>query len=237
MEERLVRTAMLVGENGIEVLKKSKIIVFGVGGVGSFCVEALVRSGVGHIGIVDSDVVSESNINRQLIALNSTIGRKKVEVLKERIYDISPDISVDAYDIFFDSSTLELIDFTKYDYIVDCIDSISSKVLLAEIAEKNNIPIISSLSTGNKMDVTKFQISDIYKTSVCPIAKVMRRQLKSQNISKLKVLYSTETPIKPDNSFLNEEKKRSVGSISFVPSSAGLMIAGEVICDLIEYRR
>ncbi len=237
MEERFVRTAMLIGEKCIEVLKNSKIIVFGVGGVGSFCVEALARAGVGHIGIVDADIVSKSNINRQLIALNSTVGRKKVDVLKERIEDISPDIIVDTFNFFFDISTYDKIDFSNYNYIVDCIDSIESKILLVKIANEKNIPIISSLSTGNKMDVSKFQISDIFKTAVCPIAKIMRRELKKENINKLKVLYSTETPIKCDNSFLEEIYKKSVGSISFVPSCAGLMIAGEVICDLIDYRR
>ena len=234
--DELVRSAMLIGENGIETLKKSKVIVFGVGGVGSFCVEALVRSGVGCIGIVDSDEVSLSNINRQLIALHSTVGRKKVEVMKERISDISPDTIVNTYDFFFDSNTLNKIDFKSYDYIVDCIDSISCKVLLAKIAQTFDIPIISALSTGNKMDPTKFQVTDIFDTSICPIAKIMRKELKKEKVEKLKVLYSTEAPIKPDFSLLNAEKK-AIGSISFVPSSAGLIIAGEVICDLIDYRR
>ncbi|MBR6633584.1 MAG: tRNA threonylcarbamoyladenosine dehydratase [Clostridia bacterium] len=237
MKEEFSRTAMLIGEAGLEKLNKSKVIVFGTGGVGSYAVEALARCGLERLDVVDADVVSVTNINRQLIALHSTVGRKKVEVVKERIADISPDTLTDAYDIFYDCETKDKIDLSIYDYIVDAIDSMNSKILLIKEAKRLNVPIISALSAGNKMDVTKFQIADIFDTSVCPIAKILRKRLREEKVDKLKVVYSTEPPILADSSFVADDGKKTVGSISFVPSAVGLMLASEVICDLTDFRR
>jgi tRNA A37 threonylcarbamoyladenosine dehydratase len=233
VNEEFSRTAMLIGKAGIEKLKASSVIVFGVGGVGSFAIEALARMGLKRLDVVDADVVTVSNINRQLIALHSTVGKKKTEVIKERISDISPETLVTAYDVFFDNSTISLFDFKKYDYIIDAIDSVDSKVLLIKTANEAGVPIISSLGTGNKIISSGFRFSDIYDTSVCPLAKVMRKRLKDENVSSLKVLYSPDPPLTPDESFLTGKGKRTVGSISFVPSVAGLMIAGEVVRDLL----
>ena len=225
---------MLVGEEGTYILKNSSVIVFGVGGVGSYAVEALARCGLKRLDVVDADVVSLSNINRQIIALHSTVGQKKVDVAKERILDISPDTLVDTFDVFYDAKTKSVIDFSKYNYIVDAIDSIDSKVLLVKEAKFSNVPIISALSTGNKLSPDKFVITDIYDTSVCPIAKIMRKRLREEKIDALKVIYSTEPPISSKiNAEVNDGRK-SIGSISFVPSVVGLMMAGEVVRDLIE---
>lgn len=237
MNEQLSRTAMLIGECGINKLNNSSVIVFGVGGVGSFAVEALARCGLKRLDVVDSDVVSITNVNRQLIALHSTVGRKKVDVIKERIADISPETETHTFDVFYSEDTKNAIDFSEYDYVVDCIDSMDSKVLLIKEAKLKGTPVISALSTGNKMDVSKFTITDIYKTTVCPIAKILRKRLRDEKINDLKVVYSTEPPILADQSFVADSGKRTVGSISFVPSSVGLMLASEVIKDLIEYRR
>ena len=234
------RTALVIGDEGIEKLKKSRVAVFGIGGVGSYTVEALARAGVGTIAIYDNDTVSESNINRQLIALHSTVGRKKTEVMAERIADINPDIKVIANDIFYSAENANIFNPKDFDYVVDAIDTVSSKLLLIERCEKTNTPIISCMGTGNHLDPSKFAIADISKTSVCPLARVMRLELKKRGIKKLKVLYSTEQPIKPetDEKLLEEEKQKGSsrrqipGSISFVPSVAGLMIAGEVIKQL-----
>ena len=236
MKEQYIRTAMLIGESGVKKLNESKIIIFGVGGVGSFAVEALARCGFERIDVVDSDIVSASNINRQLVALSSTVNRKKVDVIKERIFDISSDTKVDTYDVFYDIDTQKLFDLSKYDYIVDAIDSIESKILLVKEAKRFGVPVISALSAGNKMDISKFSVADIFSTSVCPIAKIMRKRLKEENIDRLKVVYSTEQPIKTDNSFSDNFGKKSVGSISFVPSAVGLMMAGEVVKDLVGYQ-
>ncbi len=236
MKEEFSRTAMLIGESGINKLKSSKVIVFGVGGVGSFAVEALARCGLKRLDVVDADTVSITNINRQLIALNSTVGRKKVDVAKERILDISPDTEVNSFDFFYSEDTKAYVELAQYDYIVDAIDSMESKILLVKEAYTKHIPIISALSTGNKLDVTKFSVSDIYSTSVCPIAKIMRKRLREENIDRLKVVYSTETPIVADQSFVSDSGKRTVGSISFVPSTVGLMLASAVIHDLLDYR-
>ena len=220
------------------MLKASHIAVFGIGGVGSFVVEALVRSGVGAIDIIDSDIVSESNINRQLYALHSSIGKYKVDVAEERILDINPDVNVKKNKTFFTRENANEFDFTKYDYIVDAIDTVTGKIELVMRAKEYNVPIISSMGAGNKLDPTKFEVSDIYKTKTCPLAKVMRNELKKRDIKKLKVVYSKEEPIKikGGDEELNGEntKKRVPGSVSFVPSVAGLIIAGEVIKDLIK---
>lgn len=236
------RTALVIGDEGVEKLKKSRVAVFGIGGVGSYTVEALARAGVGTIAIFDNDTVSESNINRQLIALHSTVGKKKTEVMADRISDINPDIKVIANDVFYSAENADSFNPKDFDFVVDAIDTVSSKLLLIEKCEETNTPIISSMGTGNHLDPSKFAITDINKTSVCPLARVMRLELKKRGIKKLKVLYSTEQPIKPeiDEKLLEEEREKGSsrrqipGSISFVPSVAGLMIAGEVIKELIK---
>jgi len=229
--DRFERTELLVGSNGLDKLKNASIIVFGIGGVGSYVCEALARCGVGSITLVDNDTVSKSNINRQLIALSSTIGKNKTDVMKERILEINPHCQVTSIPCFY--SKEKEVDITDYDYVIDAIDTVTSKLTLIEEANRQSIPIISSMGTGNKIDPTKFEISDISKTSVCPLARVMRRELKARGINHLKVLYSKEEPICPDNK-ISENGRRSIpGSISFVPSVAGLIIAGEVIKDII----
>jgi len=235
LKEQFIRSAMLLGNIAIEKLNNSKIIVFGVGGVGSFATESLARFGLERLDICDADTVSLSNLNRQLVALSSTVGKKKVDVMKERILDISPLTKVDTFDFFYDSTTKDIIDISKYDYVVDAIDSMDSKVLLIKECKNKNVPIISALSAGNKIDPTKFEITDIYKTTVCPIAKILRKRLKEENINSLKVVYSKELPITPDTSFLKDDGKRTVGSVSFVPSAMGLVLASGVIRDLIGY--
>ena len=242
----LTRTEILIGEDNIKKLKNSSVIIFGVGGVGSFCVEAIARCGIGNIHIVDDDTISITNINRQLIATHSTIGKDKIEVVKQRILDINPDANVSASKVFYTKDTLSSIDLSKYDYIVDAIDTISSKILLVEEATRQNIPIISSMGTGNKLDPTKFVVTDIYKTFMCPLAKVMRYELKKRGIKKLKVVYSTEKPIKPapikldlnsksSSEFRDTNKRRETpGSISFVPSVAGLIMASQVVNDILK---
>lgn len=222
------RLEMLVGEEGIKKIKKAHIIVFGVGGVGGYVIESLVRSGIEHITIVDHDVVSTSNINRQIIANTKTVGRKKIDVMKERIHDIHPQCQVEALDIFYLPETAHLIHLENYDYVVDAIDTITAKILLAKTCEELQVPIISSMGTGNKMNPAMLQVSDIYKTSVCPLARVMRRELKKRHIQHLKVVYSKEEPIK------NEKNQSLPGSNAFVPPSAGLLIASEVIKDIIK---
>ena len=228
MEDRYTRTEMLLGREGVDRLKGSAVIVFGVGGVGGYTVEALARAGVGHIAVVDSDAVSESNINRQIIATRATVGRKKVDVIEERIHEISPDISVEKFDIFFESDTKCKIDFTKYDYIVDAIDSVSSKVLLVECANEAGVPIISSMGTGNKLDPTAFRVTDISKTKVCPLARAVRTRLRKIGINHLKVVYSEEEP----HLTAADGERLPPASVSFVPGVAGLILAGQIIVDL-----
>ncbi|MBQ8379617.1 MAG: tRNA threonylcarbamoyladenosine dehydratase [Clostridia bacterium] len=222
------REEILIGKENVEILNNKKVLLFGCGGVGSFILEALVRAGVGTIDIVDKDVVDITNINRQLIATYDTIGKDKVEVAKVRALSINPNIIVTTYKIFFDENTTE-IDFSKYDYIIDAIDIVKSKIEIIKRAKEANIPIISSMGTGNKLDPFKFEIKDISKTTVCPLAKVIRKELKNMKIAKVKVLFSTEEPRPPQKS----EDGIIQGSISFIPSVAGLMIAGEVIKDMI----
>jgi tRNA A37 threonylcarbamoyladenosine dehydratase len=228
MEDRYTRTEMLLGREGVDRLKGSAVIVFGVGGVGGYTVEALARAGVGHIAVVDSDAVSESNINRQIIATRATVGRKKVDVIEERIHEISPDISVEKFDVFFESDTKCKIDFTKYDYIVDAIDSVSSKVLLVECANEAGVPIISSMGTGNKLDPTAFRVTDISKTKVCPLARAVRTRLRKIGINHLKVVYSEEEP----HVTAADGERIPPASVSFVPGVAGLILAGQIIVDL-----
>lgn len=223
------RLEMMIGLENLNKLKTKKVIVFGIGGVGGYVVEALTRSAIGRIDIVDSDKISSSNINRQIIALNSTIGQYKTEVMKKRMLDINPEINVETYNIFFLPDNQDEIDFSKYDYIIDAIDTIKAKIALVECAKKYDIPIISSMGTGNKLNPSMLEVSDIYKTSVCPLARVMRQELKKRNIDKLKVVYSKEIPIKNKNI----DGKNIPSSNSFVPSVAGLIIASEVVKDLL----
>lgn len=237
MGNKFDRTKRLVGAGPMNKLQNSHVAVFGIGGVGGHAVDALVRSGIGTITIVDSDEIAESNINRQLIATTKTIGRKKVEVMKEHLLEINPEIAVKEYDCFFLPETKEQFDFTQYDYVIDAVDTVTAKLALAEACQEAGVPIISSMGAGNKLDATKFEVSDIYKTSVCPLAKVMRKELKKRNIKHLKVVYSKEEPLEPieDENFVSDEKRRrraTPGSIAFVPSVAGLILAGEVVKDI-----
>ena len=224
------RTELLIGKENIEKLHNSKVAVFGVGGVGSFVVEGLVRAGIGNLVLVDKDVVDITNLNRQLIATRKTIDKPKVEVAKERVLDINPDVNIVTFQEFFMPETEGIID-DSIDYIVDAIDTVTAKIELVVRANKLNIPIISSMGTGNKLDPTKFEVDDIYNTTVCPLAKVMRKELRTRGIKELKVVYSKEEPIKLK---FGSEDEKVPGSISFVPSVAGLIIAGEVIKDLIK---
>lgn len=233
MLNQFSRTEMLIGKENVEKLNNSKVAIFGIGGVGSFVVEGLARAGVGKFILVDNDSVAESNLNRQIIATTKTIGKLKVEVMKNRILEINPNANVETHSKFFMPESPNLFDNT-IDYIVDAIDTVTAKIELILRANKLNIPIISSMGTGNKLDPTKFEVTDIYKTSVCPLAKVMRKELKKRNIKKLKVIYSKEEPIKPiEENNTKKNKKQEPGSISFVPSVAGLIIASEVVKDII----
>lgn len=242
MENQFSRTELLFGKKAMEKFAGSRVAVFGIGGVGGYTTEALVRSGIGEIDLIDSDRVSLTNLNRQIIALRSTVGKYKVDVMQERIMDINPDIKVHVHKCFYLPETKDQFDFSKYDYVVDAVDTVTAKIQLVMEAKEAGVPIISSMGAGNKLDPAAFQVADIYKTSVCPLAKVMRRELKSRGIKKLKVVYSQELPIKPDPEAISayqadetpeESRKRSIpGSAAFVPSVAGLIIAGEVLKDL-----
>lgn len=233
MKEQFLRTSLLLGEEAIEKLNYAKVAIFGIGGVGGFTTEALARSGVGHFELIDNDVVSESNINRQIIATYQSVGRAKTEVMKERILDINPSAEVTLHQRFFLPESAEQFDFSSYDYIVDAIDTVTGKIELVVQADKAGVPIISSMGAGNKLDPTKFEVTDIYKTSVCPLARVMRKELKKRGISGLKVVFSKEKAMEPRVKISEEGGKRQVpGSISFVPSVAGLIVAGEVVKDL-----
>ena len=233
MDNQFTRTELLIGKNGIEKLKNSKVIIFGIGGVGGYAAEALARSAVGRIDLVDNDIISLSNINRQIIALHSTIGRYKAEAAKERLLDINPNLKIDVYKIFYSRETGDVFDFSKYDYVIDAIDTVSAKLDLIEQCNKIKTPIISSMGAGNKINPDMFEAEDIYKTSVCPLARIMRYELKKRNIPKLKTVYSKEKPIKPKKS--NTMDKFPPSSIAFTPAAAGLIIAGEVVKDLINF--
>lgn len=237
MGKKFDRTKRLLGETAMEQFQQVHVAVFGIGGVGGHAVDALVRSGIGEITIVDSDEVAESNINRQLIATTKTVGRKKVEVMKEHLLEINPEVKVHMYDCFFLPETKEQFAFGDYDYVIDAVDTVTAKIALVEACQEAGVPIVSSMGAGNKLDPTAFEVADIYKTSVCPLAKVMRRELKKRNIKHLKVVYSKEMPLeaKEDDAFVSDEvrARRAVpGSIAFVPSVAGLILAGEVIKDI-----
>lgn len=229
------RTELIIGKDGIEKLKKSKVVIFGLGGVGSYVAEGLARAGIGNFIIVDKDDVDITNINRQIIATHKTIGKPKIEVEKERILDINPNVKIQTIQEFFGPDSYDFFDET-IDYIIDAVDNITAKIEIIVRAKRHNIPVISCMGTGNKLDPTKFEISDISKTSVCPLAKVIRKELKNRNIHNVKVLFSKEEPIRINSeSYENAgiNGKHVPGSISFVPSVAGLIIAGEVIKDLI----
>lgn len=230
MSNQFSREELLIGAEGIKKLNKSKVAIFGIGGVGSFVVEGLVRAGIENFTLVDNDKICLTNLNRQLIATHKTIGKYKVEVAKERILEINPNAKVETYQEFFMPNSKEIVDNT-IDYVIDCVDTVTAKIELVVRADKLNIPIISSMGTGNKLDPTKFEVADIYKTSICPLAKVMRKELRARDIKKLKVVYSKEEPC-----ICKTNIKQVPSSISFVPSVAGLIIAGEVIKDIIEQK-
>ncbi len=229
------RTELLLGSTAVEQLKRSAVMIFGIGGVGSFAAEALARSGIGRLILVDHDSVSLTNLNRQLIATHETIGRRKVDVMKERILSINPSALVETFAEFLLPENVEQFPLAECDYIVDAIDTVSAKLILAQKAEELRIPIISCMGAGNKLDPSQFEITDIYKTSVCPLARVMRRELKARGVKHLKVLYSKEPARKPIDLNVEEStrKRQTPGSVSFVPSVAGLMAAGEVIRNLV----
>ncbi len=229
MQNQFSRTELLIGKDGLNRLSKSKVIIFGLGGVGGYCLEALTRIGIGEIDIVDNDTINLSNLNRQIIALHSTLGQNKVDAARARILDINPNIKTKSCNLFFDEKTKDQFDFKKYDYIIDAIDSVKSKLLLIKCAKENDIKIISSMGTGNKMYPNMLEITDISKTSICPLARKIRYELKKIGIKSLKVLYSKEPPKK----IQKEEGVNIISSNSYVPSTAGLMIAGEVINDLL----
>lgn len=234
MKDRFFRTGLLIGEEALNKLKKCRVAVFGLGGVGSYATEALARSGIGSMDIFDGDVVDINNINRQIIALESTIGMPKAEVSEKRIKDINPNINVKSHNCFFNKDNQHDFDFSKYDYVVDAIDMVSSKLLLIKICKDLNVPIISSMGTGNKLNPTLLKVKDIYSTSNCPLARVIRRELRKMSIKSLKVVCSDEIPSYTPKSDEDNPGKRVNSSISFVPSVAGLIIASEVIKDLIK---
>lgn len=249
MLNQFSRTQLLLGEEAMEKLKNSRVAVFGIGGVGGYVCEALVRTGVGHFDLIDKDEVSLTNINRQIIATHKTIGRYKAEVMKERMLDINPDVDVTVHNCFFLPENADEFPFEQYDYVVDAVDTVTAKIALVMKCREKNVPIISSMGAGNKLDGSAFKVADIYKTSMCPLAKVMRHELKKRGVKKLKVVYSEEIPTRPlmdlsegcigDDNCSSEAqsqysgRKDTPGSVAFVPSVAGLVIGGEVIKDLI----
>ena len=237
MNEQFSRTAILLGEEAVNKLQKARVAVFGVGGVGGYTVEALARCGIGQLDLIDSDTVSISNINRQILATHSTVGMLKVEAAKNRVLDINPECTVRTYPIFYLPETAEQFDFTQYDYIADCIDTVTGKLQLVERAVAVGTPIICSMGTGNKLDPAAFKVEDISKTSMCPLARIMRKELKKRGISHLKVVYSQEEALTPDvdpEELARTGKRQIPGSVAFVPGAAGLILAGEVVKDLIK---
>lgn len=242
MSNQFERTRLLIGEEGIQTLKNAYVLLVGIGGVGGYTLEALVRSGVGKIDIMDHDDVDITNLNRQMIALHSTLGQKKVEVAKARALDINPAVSINTFPVFYTPALGSEMDFAKYDYIIDAIDNVTGKIDLICQGKKAGVPVVSAMGAGNKMNPADLRIGDIYETNGCPLARVMRRELKRRGIEKLKVVYSTETALKPisdgtKGENLSEANKRKVvpGSTAFVPAVAGLIIASEVVKDLISW--
>ena len=244
MKEQFIRTALVFGEDAVNKLNNCRVAVFGVGGVGGYAVEALARSGIGALDLVDSDTVSESNINRQIIAMHSTVGKYKVDVAADRVRDINPECRVTAHRLFFLPETAHMFDFSKYDYVIDAVDTVAAKLEIISQAKKCGVPVICAMGAGNKTDPTAFKVADISKTNVCPLAKVMRTELRKRGIKGVKAVYSEETPVAQNAAAAAEVNalegglKRSVpGSTAFVPSVAGLIIAGEVIKDLLGYEK
>lgn len=249
MSDQFSRTQLLIGKEGVDALADAKAAVFGIGGVGGYAVEALARSGVGSFVLVDYDTVSLSNLNRQIIATHQTIGRYKVDVMRDRILDINPNAQVEVRKCFYLPENADTFDFSEYSYVIDAVDTVTAKIQIILQAQRCGTPVISSMGAGNKLDPTKFQVADIYKTSMCPLAKVMRHECKKHGIKKLKVVYSTEAPVNPmENERLYEQttdslssntkstgtgRRATPGSIAFVPSVAGLILAGEVVRDLV----
>lgn len=236
MQEQFARTGLLIGEEGLNKLANTKVAVFGIGGVGGYVVEALVRSGVGSFVLIDNDEVSVSNLNRQIIATVDTIGKPKVEVMRDRILSINPQARIELHRCFYLPDNAKQFDFSQYDYVVDAVDTVTAKIDIIIRAQEAGVPIISAMGAGNKLDPTKFEVTDIYKTTMCPLAKVMRKELKQRGVKKLKVVYSTEQAIAPMGE-CGEGKgtagRPAPGSIAFVPSVAGLIVAGEVIKDIV----
>lgn len=243
IQEQFSRTGRLIGEEGMDLLRKSRVAVFGIGGVGGHAVEALARSGIGKLDLIDNDVIVPSNLNRQLIATYKTIGMRKVDAMKERILEIVPDCSVLTYPCFYLPETAEEFDLSQYDYVIDAVDTVTAKLELVMRAQQAGTRIISSMGAGNKLDPTAFEVADIYETSVCPLARVMRRELKKRGIKSLKVVYSKEEALTPFTSGVQEEKslngkkRETPGSVAFVPSVAGMILAGEVIKDLLHEKK
>ena len=233
MTEAFSRTKLLLGEDGLAMLAKARVAVFGIGGVGSFAAEALCRAGIGHFLLVDSDTIDVSNINRQMHATTRTVGQKKTDVMRARMLEINPAADVRAKCEFYEPNRAEAFFTEPLDYIVDAVDTVTAKISLVVEAEKRNIPIISAMGAGNKLDPTRFEVADIYKTSVCPLAKVMRKELKKRGIPRLKVVYSKEPPIRSDVTETEDTRRQTPGSVPFVPSAAGLILAGEVVRDLL----
>lgn len=235
IREEFSRTAMMFDEESVKTLEGKRVAVFGIGGVGGYAAEALARAGVGRFMLIDNDVVSRSNINRQIIALQSTLGRPKVKVMADRIKDINPNAQVECHQIFCLPDNMHEIDLTSVDYVVDCIDTVSAKLSLACVCRDLSIPMIASMGTGNKTDPTKLTVTDLSKTSMCPLARTMRRELKARGITKMKVVFSKEEPIRTDRQILSEKGKPIPASNPFVPPAAGLLIARTVVFDLITY--
>ena len=232
MEDMFSRTRMLLGDAAMDRLKRARVAVFGVGGVGGHVVEALTRSGVGALDLIDSDRVALSNLNRQIIATRDTLGMLKVEAAKARVLSINPDCAVETWPVFFLPETADRFDFTQYDYVIDAIDTVAGKLRLIEAAKAAGVPVISSMGAGNKLDPTAFRVADISETSVCPLARIMRRELKKRGIDHVKVVYSTEPALSPAPTDEPTGRRSTPGSVAFVPAVAGLIIAGEVIRDL-----
>ena len=238
MAKQFSRTELLLGKGNMEKLQNSRVAVFGVGGVGGYVVEALTRSGIGAIDLIDNDTVSQSNLNRQIIATYDTIGKYKTEVMRDRIRSINPECRVEVHNCFYLPETQLQFDFSKYDYVVDAIDTVTGKIALVMQAKEANTPIISSMGAGNKLNPAEFEVADIYQTAVCPLARVMRQELKKRGVKKLKVVYSKEKPIQPMREAQTTEETETTGkpvpgSVAFVPSVAGLIIASEVVKDLL----
>lgn len=234
MAEQFVRTQSLLGREAMERLRDARVAVFGIGGVGGYVCEALARTGVGAFDLVDSDRVALSNVNRQIIATHETLGKLKVQAMKERIGQINPEAEVKTYPCLFLPENQDSFPFDAYDYIVDAVDTVTAKVALVMVAQERGIPIISSMGAGNKLDASAFRVADIYQTKVCPLARVMRRELKRRGVQKLKVVYSEEAPLIPCENIEEKGRRSTPGSVAFVPSVAGLIAAGEVVRDLTQ---